>query len=168
MKNNHFEIPVYCVFLAFCGVFLYGTYNIKPGRAATISDAAVPRASVLIMIVLLLALLVQAIRKRHAEAMAEKTDEERAEEKARLMSFFKSFGFLLVTMIAAVVMMDTLGFIIASIFFLLCLFIGLAENGKRNWKAILPIAIVFPPALFFLYLKVFSVLLPSGILDFLT
>lgn len=168
MKNSKLEIPVYSFFLAFCAVFFYGTFKIKTGRAATVSDAFLPRIVVVLMMVLLVILLVQAILKRREENAAKKSAEEKAAEKVKTKQYVTKILFVTLVMGITVYMMDTLGFIIAMTFFLLCMFIGLAEKGKRRLKISLPIALIFPIVLFILYLEVFSVLLPAGILKFLT
>ena len=167
MKNNKFEIPVYSFLLVFCGVFFYGTFFIKAGRAKTVSDSFVPRLTIGLMAILLVILLVKAIMASKT-ARAAMTDEEKAKEKEELKYFASRMGILIVILTATIIMMQKLGFIIAMSFYLLVMFIWLAEDKKPKWKVILPIALLFPLALFMVYLRVFSVLLPAGVLKFLT
>ena len=56
MKNqkNRFEIPLYSFLLVFCAVFFYGTFQIRKGRAATLSDTFMPRLTIIILAVLIL------------------------------------------------------------------------------------------------------------------
>ncbi len=166
MKNKH-EIPVYSGLLIFGAIFFYGTFKIKPGRAATIADSFVPRVAVLTMMALLVVLLVQAIKKQQAEA-SQRTPEQKAAARAETKRFALRVLFVTAVMGVSVYLMDKLGFVLSMTFYLLCLFIGLAENGKRRWKVIIPLALLFPVLLFILYLDVFSVLLPPGIMKFLT
>lgn len=167
MKHNKYEIPVYSFLLAFCGVFFYGTYNIRPGRAKTVSDAFVPRVTLAIMAVLLIILLVKAIISQY-RYKREVPAEEKEEEKKKTKEFLKKMGILIAVFTFTIIMMKTLGFIISMTFYLLFMFIWLAEDKKRNWKVIIPIGVLFPFTLFMVYLKVFSVLLPAGVLKFLS
>ena len=167
MKNNKFEIPVYSALLIFCGVFFWNTFFIKAGRAKTVSDSFVPRVTLGLMAVLLVILLVKAIVIEHKNRSSMPAEEKR-KEKEELKFFFSRMGILVAVFTATIIMMKTLGFIIAMTFYLLFMFIWLAEEKKPNWKVVLPIGLLFPLALFMVYLKVFSVLLPAGVLKFLT
>jgi len=167
-KNNKLEIPVYSSLLIACIAFMYATFVIKKGRAATIGDAFVPRIVIGLLIVLLAILLAQAIRNRVRESRAEISPEVKAEQRAKTGKAIGSFLFVSAVMALSVYMMKSLGFVIAMTFYLLCLFIGLTKKEERNWKVILPIGLLFPVVLFILYLRVFSILLPAGVLKFLT
>lgn len=163
MKNqkNRFEIPLYSFLLVFCAVFFYGTFQIRKGRAATLSDTFMPRLTIIILAVLLLVLLCQSIAKQWKFRGEKQSEEEKAVNRFCTLRFF----YVLVIMAVSVWLMDKLGFVISMTIFLLLLFIGLAENGKPKWKIILPLSILFPLVMFIVYLKVFSILLPPGILN---
>ncbi len=158
---------MYSALLVFCGVFFYSTFFIKAGRAKTVSDSFFPRITIGLLAVILVILLVKAIRAERV-ARANETPEEKAKDREELKHFAINMGILLLVFAATIWMMKTLGFIIAMTAYLLFMFIWLAENGKRNWKVILPIALLLPLIIFVVYLRVFSVLLPAGILKFLT
>ena len=167
-RPKKLEIPVYGTLLAACILLMGSTFFMKKGRAATVSDAFVPRVVVGCLIVLVSILLARAIRDRRRAAEDGLTEEERAAQRARERQAVKRFAFVTGVMAVSVCAMRMLGFVISMTFYPLCLFLGLSEKGARRWRVILPVGLLFPVVLFILYLRVFRILLPAGVLKFLT
>lgn len=63
-------------------------------------------------------------------------------------------------------LLKSVGFVITSFIYLLCQMYVL-QDGKRNWKMMIVISVVCSIGIYLLFSKVFSVMLPRGILTFI-
>ncbi len=168
MKKLNRNIPVYVLLLVFCAIYFAGTFNLAPSRAKTISDAVVPRICILGLAITDCIILFNALKNNKAVREAGISEEELSAERAAAKKRTGKIVYLIAVMVIAIAAMKPLGFVISMIFFLLTTMIPGIPKEKRNYFIIIPVAVLLPLAVHLVFLNVFSILLPPGVLTFLT
>lgn len=157
------NVIAYAALIAFGIVFYLQTLKIKKMEINTIPDSFIPQAACILMIVLC---IIQLIRS----AAEKKTDSVQEEDKQTEREKLKKVGILCVVFALAVALMKPLGFVIDIALLLFTLFMMLAPKEERTKKKMLIFAVISPVitfAVFYVFLNVFSALLPMGVLKFL-
>ena len=166
MKKKKLKLCVFALLLVFCLVYFYGTFRMKPSEAKTIADSFMPR----VVVIGLAAMILIMIRRTLAEAKAAASGspEEKSEEARERTTFLIRILFIIAVFVISIACMEKLGFVISMCFFLLAMFLGGTPKEQRNYFILVPLAVILPLGVFLLFLNVFSILLPPGILLFLT
>lgn len=147
------EIIFHVLLLVVLGVFFRESLMIDTGRMADpIGPAGFPQGIMVIAIVLTVISLFQTLRKRKAESAAT--------EKHRPHELTKEFIGLLGSIILFVLLVDTIGFLIAFILFTFSL---LWLLGERKYGKMAGISVVVSFAFTLLFGNLLSVPLPRGI-----
>ncbi len=166
MKKKNLNLCVYGLLLLFCLVYFYGTFRMKPSEAKTIADSFMPR----VVVIGLAAMIGIMIHRTLAAAKnaPSGTAEEKAAERKERRTFRMKILFIIAVFVISIACMEKLGFVISMSFFLLAMFLGGTPKEQRNYLILIPLAVILPLGVFLLFLNVFSILLPPGILLFLT
>ena len=104
----------------------------------------------------------RAYKALHPEELTEDKD-GRALRRIQIRQIFIEIAILAVT----VLWMKRLGFIIASFLFLMASFFFFFLREKWNPVQYLLLSVIIPTVLYFVFLRLFNVILPGGLLKFL-
>jgi len=150
-------------------VFIFSvSNNVKDFAAVGVGAGFLPRLASILLAVLGIVLAVEGWRRRAPSSL---TDEPSlpppAETKSEDIEVFGGWLAVLLSiglMCAYVAFLDSLGFILTSTVYAFCQTLILAKNVKWNFLQFGVIALFFSGLSYFLFVRVFQVLLPAGIL----
>lgn len=158
-KNFLTGVGVICL-----GLFMYfASYDIQEFVRTRVGASFMPRVAASLFVILGGILIMGSFRF----AVGTTTQVQDAPEQA---SRERTFGGLpavllsLLLMVAYVGLMESVGFIITSVVYIFLQILVLAKQGPRNYMTFGVIAIVVPIVVFYLFVNVFKVLIPAGIL----
>lgn len=143
------------IVLLFLGIGLYvSSQSIDPGNSMGIGGDFMPRVCTLLWIFISIGLLVTEIftSNNHEKGIT-----------ANIRAFFGT----LILLFAYIYTLDDIGFIITSaiyMFIQMCIFVPAELRNKRNYLLFLVLSIIIPFAIDKLFVDVFSLILPTGIL----
>ncbi len=158
IKDTNFITGVGVILL---GLFMYfASYDIQEFVRTRVGASFMPRVASSLFIILGGILIVGCFRC--AVPTEEKTQEPEEGEKVfgGLPAALMSLGL----MVAYVGLMESVGFIITSVVYIFLQILVLAKQGPRNYLLFGLISIIVPIVVFFLFVHVFKVLIPAGIL----
>lgn len=127
----------------------------------SISGATFPRICAIGVMILSVLILVQWY------AQFRKTKAEAASGEAKKEGWLKKYSQVLCVALILVWMLliEPLGFIVATMLYIPFQMYLLSLDSKRNWVVIAIMAVVLPIAVYFLFRSVFNVMIPRGILS---
>ena len=167
MREKSKSMIAYVLLILFGAVYLIQTFSIKKVNINTIADSFLPRVACICMMLLCAYQMAKGLIKQA------KTRESTALSKEKwqvVLTRLKKIGVLLVVLAVAVALLKSLGFVIDMALLLFVLFFLFTPKEKRTKKQLILYGISSPLISLFVYyvfLKVFSVLLPAGILKML-
>ncbi|MCG8482940.1 MAG: tripartite tricarboxylate transporter TctB family protein [Clostridia bacterium] len=145
-------------FLVFgIGMYIY-SYSIPNPTQAGVGAGFLPRMVGAIFVILSIALIVST--KIEMKRMTKEAAKEVKKNKIDKRSVLLSIGALFIY----VILLKSVGFILMSILYLFVVINLLSPNEKRNLPLFIIISIVVPVGVYFLFVKGFDLMLPSGIL----
>ncbi|MGE4282863.1 MAG: tripartite tricarboxylate transporter TctB family protein [Clostridia bacterium] len=136
------------------------TFNIKRLTVSRIGSEFVPRIVFSLLILLSLTLIVQGIinLSKHKKGLQQDTKENLAATPRHSLYL----TILLITMY--IVLLKKVGFLITTAFYLFFQFLVLAEKDRRRYGLFALIAVLTSSIIYFLFYKVFQLMLPRGLL----
>ena len=141
--------------------------NVRDFAAVGVGAGFLPRLAAILLGILGVILTVEGWRRgaspgrgvKSAQA-ARKDDDDEVEVFGGWLAVFLSAGLMCVY----VGFLDRLGFIVASTLYAFCQMLILAKNARRNYLLFGVVALVTSAVAYFLFVRVFQVMLPAGIL----
>jgi putative tricarboxylic transport membrane protein len=156
----------------FSGIFLFvfsivlfiGSYSVKQLAISSIGSGFVPQVVAVLLLLVSLAIIRHGIIAVRATAPLAKAKKEQCapetEEKANMTGVLCTIG-LLAAYIATV---TTVGFLISTALYLFFQMTVLATKQQRKFPLFIIISIVTSVTVYYTFVKVFHLMLPSGIL----
>ena len=135
------------------GLFI-SSRTIDPGSAIGLGGDFMPKVIAVLWILISIGLLVNEMST---------PDYHNKELTASVKGFVATF----VLLFAYIMLLDILGFVISSVLYMfiqMCIFLPKELKSKRNYILFLVLAVVSPVLINILFVEVFSLILPTGIL----
>ena len=167
MKKKYGDVLSGAVIFLVAMVYFWGTLSIK-GRSDTISmgSAFIPRLYAVLISVLALCVIWQGVKKIRAEKAAAPNSENSGTQnteqpqKNRMLLMLIAFGLLVI----AVALLQSLGFVPTMTGYLFFSFVTLTPRPKRRYVLFSALAVCISLGIYYIFVKLFSVMLPAGIL----
>ena len=148
------------------GLFMYfASFDIQEFIRTRVGASFVPRVASSLFVILGGILILGSFRCTvPTETPEYATEEEEEEEGEKVFGGLPAVFLSLILMIAYVGLMESVGFIITSVVYIFLQILVLAKQGPHNYLVFGLISIVVPIVVFYLFVNVFKVLIPAGIL----
>jgi len=148
------------IMLAAAGLFMMAG-NVQDFMLSSNSVGAsfMPRIAASILLLLGLVTFMAAWRITPT-AMTQQTNRQEKENTGGL--FFTLISIVL--MIGYIALLDTLGFVIASAIYIFCQILILRKQAPKRWITFLLVALFLPVSAYLLFVYVFDVMVPAGLL----
>jgi hypothetical protein len=163
MRTNRQEKIVSLLLMLFCVVYFIFTFRIRSVDVKTIPDSYMPRLCIVLLFITLTANLYTLCKNEKTKKTTAFTQKKLQNQKTKRTKLF----FVICVFFATILLFWVAGFVISMAVFLMCFFVGLAPPQEKNYKLFVPLAILLPLGIHLLFLNVFYILLPPGILTFL-
>lgn len=146
------------VFLAISAVMFWLTFYFKRLTLTKIGSDFVPKIVFGMLMVLSIVLIVQSLQKlKHQPKSNTEAEAQKSSGQSRVW-------ITLILIAAYIAMMSYLGFMISTVLYLFIQFAVLAEKGSRRYGLFAIIAVLTASITYVVFLKVFQLMLPAGIL----
>lgn len=141
-------------------VLLYtASFDIKEFVVTRVGASFMPRVAACLFVILGAILILESFRHSTSTPIKEnETDDE------NVFGGWPAVLLSAILMCAYVGLLDSIGFIISSIAYIFLQIQVLAKGVKRNYLIFSLISIVVPIVVYYLFVNVFEVMIPSGIL----
>lgn len=149
--------------MALCILLYVEAMQIESIAYMPVTADAMPKIVITIVFVLAFFVLLRGIRQMKATPKQAVTPQQAHLSRQKLFAVI----FCLVSIFLAIALLEKAGFVLTMIAYLLCNFILLTPKEKRNYRNIIAIAVIAPVLVYVLFVKIFEILLPAGILSFL-
>jgi hypothetical protein len=151
MSRRIIDILAGLIILIIGVVMVYSTKNMKAVIPNDVGPAFLPKTIGICLIVLSLIKLVFSIKSKENESIG------------GMQLLGTGLTTILITGIYVIVFRN-LGFIISSMLYLMAQIPLLKQDEKVSIKAILAISLISPIAIYFIFVKLLNLMLPSGVL----
>jgi len=159
IKDTNFITGVGVILL---GVFMYfASYDIQEFVRTRVGASFMPRIAGSLFVILGGILIFGSFRCSVPAATQEPVSE--AEEK-KVFGGWPAVLLSLLLMIVYVGLIDSVGFVLSSIFYIFLQILVLNKQGKKNFLTFGLVSVIVPIVVFYLFVYVFKVLIPAGIL----
>ena len=152
--------------LYFFSAFSIGTY--KGYASQNISSAFIPKVLGIFLVLLSASLLLQTYMVWCRLKAARKAGRETADPNPGFLFFkpeeIRSFLAVFGVLIVYITLLEPVGFLLTSVFFLFAAIKIMAPEGKFNWQVTAIISLVVPVCVYGLFVYGLDMVLPSGIL----
>ena len=144
------------------------TFSIRQTALIKLTSTFIPRLCAGAGIFFGIVIIVFALRDRRAEAEmgrpnVEKTQEERRNQRAKTTAVISAF----IILFAGIFLIEFVGFVWGSAFYLMASFLLCSRHIKRNWPMFFSLTVVTPVLIYIAFAKGFNLRLPEGFLGLL-
>lgn len=163
MYKKYNDIITGLVLMVVCGVLWAEAGHIVNLSYMPIKADGLPKITIAAIFILALVIFLQGLYK------LAKTPKEssRSGEGKLVLEKALAVGFCLLTILLAIIALKPLGFLPTMVLYLFCNFAVLTPKEKRNWPIICLTAILAPIAVWAMFVLVFEITLPYGVLSFM-
>lgn len=152
-------------FLTISALLFWACMNIKEFAAIGVGSAFVPRLTAGLLLVVGLALLIDSWRQpRAAEAEAEAETTESQQTTSSGLVGLPAVAASVISMVIYMALLDPLGFLPASALYGFAQMLILAKDAKRAYLKFALIAALPAACFYYLFVNLFDISLPAGIL----
>ena len=149
-------------------VYFSQTFSIRQTALIKLTSTFIPRLCAGTGIFFGIVIIVFALRDRRAEVKTgkenvKKTEEERRNQIAKTKAAILAFIILLV----GIFLIEFIGFVWGSAFYLMASFLLCSRHIKRNWPMFFSLTVVTPVLIYIAFAKGFNLRLPEGFLGLL-
>ncbi len=166
--SRHKDVATGCVVIGFAILIFVLSLDVKDFAVARIGAAFLPRVAAMLFAVLGTILVIEGWGRRSRETpTSESTTPATGGGTVGESPIFGGWVAVMLSvglMCAYVAALSSLGFIISSAIYVFLQILVLAKNARRNYALFGLVAIVTPVAAYFMFVRVFQVMIPAGIL----
>ena len=149
-------------------VYFSQTFSIRQTTLIKVTSTFIPRLCAGAGIFLGIVIVAFALRDRQAEAKMRKANEEKIEEEYRdQRAKTKAVIFAFIILLVGIFLIEFVGFVWGSAFYLMASFLLCSQHMKRNWAMFSFLTVVTPILIYITFAKGFNLRLPEGFLGLL-
>ena len=149
-------------------VYFSQTFSIRQTTLIKLTSTFIPRLCAGAGIFLGIVIIALALRDRQADAKMGKVNEgKNEEERKNQRAKTKAVIFAFIILLVGIFLIEFIGFVWGSAFYLMASFILCSQHMKRNWAVFFFLTVVTPILIYITFAKGFNLRLPEGFLGLL-
>lgn len=163
VQNTNFWTGIGVLTLA---VFLYAaSFDIKEFVITRVGASFLPRLTAALFAILGGILVIGSFRCASlVESVSKPHDQKQTGSKKQVFGGLPAVVLSILLMCIYVSLINSIGFILTSAGYIFLQILILSKDAKRNYLMFALVSVVIPIAVYFLFVKVFKVMIPTGIL----